>query len=113
MENFFKHNFRNDDRMKIIVLAGERVDGVARFRFFDNQGYIEPAKLQELNSHFTGDITDSSGIGLLNVYHRLRLFYGEGLKMAIRNCSPAGVCIEIQFKEEGKKDTYVPAADRG
>ena len=43
----------------------------------------------------------------------LRLFYGEGLKMAIRNCSPAGVCIEIQFKEEGKKDTYVPAADRG
>ena len=113
VENFFKNNFRNDDRMKIIVLAGERVDGVAQFRFFDNQGYIEPAKLQELNSHFTGDITDSSGIGLLNVYHRLRLFYGEGLKMAIRNCSPAGVCIEIQFKEEGKKDTYVPAADRG
>ncbi len=113
VENFFKHNFHNDDSMKVIVLAGELSDGTARFRIFDNQGNMEPEKLQELNAQLSDKETESSGIGLQNVYHRLRLFYGESLKMSVHNCVRAGVCIEVQIQEKGKDGAYVPAADCG
>lgn len=115
VENFFKHNFNLDDRMKIVVITGEALDGVAKFRIFDNQGNMDPAKLQALNTLLAGKITDSSGIGLQNVYHRLRLFYREGLKMSLHNCSPAGVSVEIQIQiqNEGEDQTNVSPSDRG
>lgn len=111
VENFFKHNFRNDDRLKVIVLSGERTENSARFQIFDNLGHIEADKLRELNSQFAGEIADSSGIGLLNVYHRLRLFYGDRLSMSIHNCTPAGVSMEIQIQDERTMVQDVPTAD--
>lgn len=99
-ENFFKHNFRIDEKLKVIVISAEAVSGGTLFRFFGNQGHIEDEKLQELNAQFSGEVCDSSGIGLQNVYHRLRLFYGDRIQMSIHNGSPAGVCIEIILKEE-------------
>ena len=41
------------------------------------------------------------GIGLQNVYYRLLLYYGDRVRMTIRNNTPSGVCIEVVFKEGG------------
>ena len=105
MENFFKHNFKEDDRIKVIVLSGERLEEGIRLSFFDNMGYIREEQLDFLNNHFTPDESrkneqDTGGIGLQNVYYRLWLYYGDKVCMKIRNNAPSGVCIEVLLKGE-------------
>lgn len=105
MENFFKHNFREDDRIKVIVLSGERCQAGVRFSFFDNMGCIREEQLDFLNRHFTPDESrkneqETGGIGLQNVYYRLWLYYGDKVSMSIRNNAPSGVCIEVLLKGE-------------
>ncbi len=103
VENFFKHNFQHDSSLKVIVISGERLNGGIRLKFFDNCGKISDEQLLQLNQLFTdqedGEET-STGIGLQNVYSRLRLFYGSRLEMRIENNKPAGVCIQILLKNE-------------
>ena len=112
MENFFKHNFREDDRIKVIVLTGQRCEEGIRFTFFDNMGYIREEQLDFLNGHFTPEKSreneeNTGGIGLQNVYYRLWLYYGDRVRMRIRNNSPSGVCIEVCLREGGKSDVSI------
>lgn len=105
MENFFKHNFREDERIKVIVFTGVKCEEGIRLTFFDNMGYIQEEQLKYLNEHFTSEESRKGeegrgGIGLQNVYYRLLLYYGERLKMTIRNNAPSGVCIEVLLREE-------------
>lgn len=105
MENFFKHNFREDERIKVIVFTGEKCEEGFRLTFFDNMGYIQEEQLKYLNQHFTSEEgrkggEDAGGIGLQNVYYRLRLYYGDRVRMTIRNNTPSGVCIEVLLREE-------------
>ncbi|MCI9073017.1 MAG: histidine kinase [Lachnospiraceae bacterium] len=107
MENFFKHNFREDDRIKIIVLRGERWEEGIRLTFFDNMGYIREEQMELLNERFTPEEgrkggEDVLGIGLQNVYYRLWLYYGDRVRMKIQNNDPTGVCIEVLLKQEGE-----------
>ena len=116
MENFFKHNFREDERIKVIVFTGEKCEEGIRLTFFDNMGYIREEQLKYLNEHFTSeegmkDEEGTGGIGLQNVYYRLRLYYGDGVRMTIRNNAPSGVCIEVLLREGGLTD--VPTVGSG
>lgn len=55
-------------------------DGVLNLSVIDNGTGISPDKLRELDQHCRqeGDPLQNSHIGLDNVLHRLRLFYGKG-----------------------------------
>lgn len=104
MENFFKHNFKEDESIKIIVLTGEKCGEEIRLTFFDNMGNIPEGQLECLNGCFSPeegrkDEEDRGGIGLRNVYHRLWLYYGDRVKMTIRNNEPSGVCIEVLLRD--------------
>lgn len=117
VENFFKHNFQNDDQLKVVVISGEETSSGYRLRFFGNAGHISEEQITKLNQQFVPDHTDapgdsSSGIGLKNVYERLRLYYGSRVKMSIHNQRPAGVCIQVLLSVEVKND-HVPPAHRG
>ena len=103
MENFFKHNFRQDDRIKVIVFTGERSGEEIRLTFLDNMGHIQKEQLEFLNGRFTPEEgkkgeEHAAGIGLQNVYYRLWLYYGDKVQMNIRNNAPSGVCIEVLLK---------------
>lgn len=103
MENFFKHNFGQDDRIKVIVLAGERRGEELRLSFFDNMGHVPEEQMAFLNGRFTPEEggrggEGAAGIGLQNVYYRLGLYYGDKVQMRIRNNEPSGVCIEVLLK---------------
>lgn len=116
MENFFKHNFKEDASIKVIVFTGEKRGEEICFTFFDNIGYIQEKQLDYLNGRFTPEEgkkggENMGGIGLQNVYYRLLLYYGDRVRMTIRNNTPSGVCIEVVFKEGGVVD--VPAAGSG
>lgn len=104
MENFFKHNFGEDERIKIIVFTGEKCGEGIKLTFFDNIGYIPEEQLAYLNGCFTPeegkrDEESRGGIGLQNVYHRLWLYYGDKVTMTIRNNAPSGVCIEVLLRD--------------
>ncbi len=118
LENFFKHNFRDDEKIKVVVIQTRRRESGADIEFFDNLGSIAAEKLDELNQELTPSQirkyaqTQDKGIGLKNVYLRLSLYYGERVSMEIRNNQPTGVRIRVQIRdEEGEKD--VQALDRG
>lgn len=109
MENFFKHNFRNDEQIKVIVLRVKCVRGGTEFRFFDNVGELTPGQLADINDAIARQ-SPAGGIGLSNVSHRLRLYYGERVRMSAENNRPAGVCIRVFLRKEESGD--VPASDR-
>lgn len=118
LENFFKHNFRDDEKIKVVVIQTRRRESGADIEFFDNLSSIAAEKLDELNQELTPSQirkyaqTQDKGIGLKNVYLRLPLYYGERVSMEIRNNQPTGVRIRVQIRdEEGEKD--VQALDRG
>lgn len=117
LENFFKHNFREDDQIKIVVAEIRRRGGAIQFDFFDNLGSIPEDKCRELNNVLTpcrireyAERSDKE-IGLQNVYLRLYLFYGERVTMELMNNQPTGVRIRIRILEEEGND--VSTADRG
>lgn len=105
VENFFKHNFQNDNQLKVVVISGSRRSDGILFQFFDNIGHIREEQIALLNQQFTPEKSKESadtapGIGLQNVYDRLYLYYGNRVEMRIQNHTPAGVCIQILLKNE-------------
>lgn len=117
LENFFKHNFREDDQIKVVVVEARRRSGGLELDFFDNLGSIPESKCRELNRVLTpprireyAERSDKE-IGLKNVYLRLYLYYGERVTMELMNNQPTGVRIRIRIRDEEEKD--VSASDRG
>ena len=111
VENFFKHNFQQDDQIKIIVVELKKLPDGFEGRFFDNIGSMDAAQLEKINGELHREETEGQGIGLRNVLHRLRLYYGPELDITMENNDPAGICIHITFKKEGQN--YVSTVDRG
>lgn len=104
VENFFKHNFQNDSQLKVVVISAQRRPDGYLLRFFDNVGSVSQEQLEALNRQFTPESQEATGgIGLQNVYERLRLYYGSRVEMSIRNSHPAGVCIQVLLKDEVKQ----------
>ena len=117
LENFFKHNFREDDQIKIVVAEIRRSGNGIRFDFFDNLGSIPEEKCRELNRMLTpprireyAERSDKE-IGLQNVYLRLYLYYGERVTMELMNNQPTGVRIRIWIQDE--EGNNVSTADCG
>lgn len=108
LENFFKHNFRQDDQIKVIFVELNATEGGFRGKFFNNIGSMEPDQLKKINEQLQGDVSSSGGIGLMNVLHRLRLFYGPGLTITMENNDPAGIAIHIIYQKEGLNDVSTP-----
>ena len=109
VENFFKHNFQQDDRIKVVVVELTATERGFEGRFFDNIGALTPEQLTRINDSLHSETLGDQGIGLQNVLHRLRLFYGIGLQITMENNDPAGVCIHISLKRE--ESSHVSTAD--
>ena len=109
VENFFKHNFQQDDRIKVVVVELTATEAGFEGRFFDNIGSIDKEQLDQINTRLRSGSEEDQGIGLHNVLHRLQLFYGSGLQITMENNDPAGVCIHISMKRE--ESGHVPTAD--
>ena len=104
VENFFKHNFQQDDRLKVVVIEGECRKNDVILRFFDNIGHLDDEQLENLNRQLEDNCSDGDGIGLRNVIHRLRLYYGRRVCMTADNNDPAGICFTVTLQKEDSKD---------
>ena len=123
IENFFKHDFRDTDELKVIVISGselqepEAAPSAGRGRgfeleFMSNLGHVSGEGLAELNAAFGGRGSDqepSGGIGLRSVWYRLQLFYSGRVSMSIENNAPSGVTLRICIYEEVTGENVPPA----
>lgn len=117
LENFFKHNFRDDEQIKVVVITARKLRDGCLMEFFDNLGSIPEEQLQKINEELTPDAIreytqlPGKGIGLQNVYQRLCLYYGGHVQMQLLNNTPAGVRIRIFIQNE-EENANVSSADR-
>lgn len=93
IENIFKHGFRDgiNDEHFIHIKATEELNRFV-FSIKDNgSGFpnaIHFASIEELNN-------DLTGIGLMNVYKRLKIAYGQEAKMLLSSKPGEGTCVQL------------------
>ncbi|MBR0463397.1 MAG: sensor histidine kinase [Clostridia bacterium] len=76
VENAVLHGFKGRKRGMVRIRA-ELVGQNATFEVFDDGNGIQPQLLEQLTREPTGDEASSHSIGVMNVYRRLGILYGE------------------------------------
>jgi len=99
-ENFFIHGYDKSSEYNLFVLNGWEEAERYVIEMTDNGSAIEPSHLEEINATLGKPSAKQEGIGLKNVYARLRYFYGDDLEMSLRNNSESGITITIFIPKE-------------
>lgn len=101
MENSFIHGFRDMEEAGAILVRVRFSDGRAEVLIRDNGNGIAPDKVRQLNEtrfsqseNGADHAGHTTGLGLGNVYERLRYFYDREDVMSVR--SGAGQFTEMQ-----------------
>ena len=72
-----------------IKLTAQKENGIISFCFSNNYAELKPVELENLKRKFTEDYrpneteVKSLGIGLYNVYRRLKLMYGNNVELQV------------------------------
>lgn len=115
VENFFVHGFDRGSEFNLLLINGREETDRYIIEIINNGSQVDPEKLEEINSRLQGDGEPSSGssIGIQNVYHRLRFFYGERLQMQLCNNTEAGITVSIRIYKKKEENLHVSTVDRG
>ncbi len=98
VENFFVHGMDRNNDMNALIIRGYRDGHKVVVEIQDNGIGIESDKIVDINENIRNG--KNNGIGLSNVYNRLKLYHGDGLNMNIINNEQAGVTVKIEFEED-------------
>ena len=103
VENAIYHGVKKRDGGGIIRVRGELADSRLRLIVMDNGCMMTSESCEEMNAALEGRAEGVLGIGVSNVYNRLRLFYGD--KGSMRYDIKDGfttVTIELPARKEGE-----------
>ena len=104
IENCFFHAFNDVTEYCSIKISTFIEDDFTVINIKDNGCGIEQKTIDELYKKFSSENLDLTGrgIGICNVYKRLKLFYGDSADITIQSEAGYGTCIQIRFipKEE-------------
>lgn len=109
-ENFFVHGYDKSSEFNLLIVSGKVEPGAYVIEVTNNGEKIEPDSLEQINRQLQDGTEDSQrGIGLANVYSRLRFFYDNRVTMTLSNNPEAGVTISVRIERE---NADVSTADR-
>lgn len=98
IENYFAHGI---DFMKIenaISVKAYREDGKTKIFIIDNGVGIPKEQMEQLNRSFKEpDLFKPGSVGIMNVYTRMKLYFGESFKMEIKETIGGGTTIIMEF----------------
>lgn len=97
VENAISHGFRGLERTGHIAIDASVDSGIFLLCVSDDGRGIDPARRQEI---LRMGIGENSGVGLSNVYERLRNFYGKMLSFDIESEPELGFKVKIAIREE-------------
>ena len=89
VENAIKHSVEFHMETVEIKLTAKKENGIISFCFSNNYAELKPIELENLKRKFTEDYrpneteVKSLGIGLYNVYRRLKLMYGNNAELQV------------------------------
>ena len=89
VENAIKHSVEFHTETVEIKLTAQKENGIISFCFSNNYAELKPIELENLKRKFTEDYrpneteVKSLGIGLYNVYRRLKLMYGNNVELQV------------------------------
>lgn len=115
VENFFVHGFDKNSEFNLLLIRGKEEKDYYVIELINNGSSILPDKLLDINNRLQerGDSVSGGSIGIQNVYHRLRNYYGDSLQMKLSNNAEAGITVSIRIYKKKGKETNVSTFDRG
>ena len=99
VENSIFHGFGNNDNKCIIHIAARSSGRCVEFRISDNGAGMDEKQVARLNLAISSDEVStassgrSNGIGLKNIYDRLRLFFGDDCAMSVKSSPGQGTTV--------------------
>lgn len=100
IENALVHGLKNNEEGGKIVLKGYLENDLIRFDISDSGYGILPNKIEEIYASFTDD-NSNNGVGIKNVFQRIRIYYGNEAKIQIKSKLDKGTCISIFIPTKG------------
>ena len=112
VENAIKHSVEFHMETVEIKLTAQKENGIISFCFSNNYAELKPVELENLKRKFTEDYrpneteVKSLGIGLYNVYRRLKLMYGSNAELQVHYENHMFMLvINIKTEAKGRKET--------
>ena len=112
VENAIKHSVEFHMETVEIKLTSKKENGIISFCFSNNYAELKPIELENLKRKFTEDYrpneteVKSLGIGLYNVYRRLKLMYGSNAELQVHYENHMFMLvINIKTEAKGRKET--------
>ena len=112
VENAIKHSVEFHMETVEIKLTAKKENGIISFCFSNNYAELKPIELENLKRKFTEDYRSnetevkSLGIGLYNVYRRLKLMYGSNAELQVHYENHMFMLvINIKTEAKGRKET--------
>ena len=112
VENAIKHSVEFHMETVEIKLTDKKENGIISFCFSNNYAELKPIELENLKRKFTEDYrpneteVKSLGIGLYNVYRRLKLMYGSNAELQVHYENHMFMLvINIKTEAKGRKET--------
>lgn len=102
VENYFKHGFDIRDDVGVIIIKGAIEANKLVIRIQDNGIGISKQKRNDIYASIQDERTQGEGsnIGLKNVYHRMKLYYGQQANLQLENHVDGGLVVTIQLPVE-------------
>lgn len=104
VENSILHGIENSDRKCYIRIKVFKENEFVVIIVEDNGCGISQEKIKEIEDKFTDINYEEDHHGILNVYCRMKLMYGDNASMAVSNINPAGTSIMIKLPLEMIKE---------
>lgn len=102
LENAIEHGFAAAENDVCISVAIAAEDGALRIRVADNGAGLSADKLAYAHALIQGETTsDSKGIGLRNIYERIRLYYGARAELSIAGTEGTGTTVTLVLPNAG------------
>ena len=112
VENAIKHSVEFHMETVEIKLTAKKENGIISFCFSNNYAELKPIELENLKRKFTEDYrpneteVKSLGIGLYNVYRRLKLMYGSNAELQVHYENHMFMLvINIKTEAKGRRET--------
>lgn len=100
VENYFVHGIDYERQDNAISVKAMKQDGLIEIRVIDNGLGMEKERLEEVNLELSQKgFSIQNSIGIINVYERIKGYFGEDSKMWVESVIEKGVTIVIQIKE--------------
>lgn len=99
VENSIGHGLKEGEEGHILIKAYTEGD-LIKFDIQDNGYGMLPSKVEELEASFKNDDIHQ-GVGLKNVYQRIRIYYGEKANIEIHSEEDVGTKVTIVLPKEG------------